>query len=102
MAVTVWTSGAARPAHSCKRASGVEVSVAVWKDGTDYSLRFKRSTDGGTTWPADEAATVIGSLTKREPWFIQEVGPLLVAGNGLNRQFHTQLSGDTAADWSEA
>ena len=108
MAVTVWSSTAARLAQACRRASGIEVSIAVWGQNVGpgvpvaYSLRFKQSLDGGATWPPDEAAVVIARLARREPWFIVEAGPALVVGNGLNRQFRTLRSGEAAGDWQES
>ena len=105
MAVVVWSATAARLAQSCRRANGAVVSIAVWGEAHDpakpaeYSLRFKQSLDGGSTWPTDGEAVVITALERREPWFIAEVGPMLLVGNGLNQQWSTLRSGEAREHW---
>lgn len=102
MAVVVWSSPLAGPVAGCRRASGVEVSVAVWRDGVSCTLRFKRSVDGGQSWPPDNQAVTVATLERREPWFICEVGGMLLVGNGINRSLTCLASGEDAEHWQEA
>jgi hypothetical protein len=102
----MWDSAQARPVTVTRLVSGALVSVALWLDPDEgrLSLRFKRSDDGGATWPSDEDATIIipqspAQLGAGALWTLFEVAGTLHLTDGLSEYYVCNGAGTKAEQW---
>ena len=100
MAITIWTSTDVKQASGTRLASGAEVSVALWRQSSTYTLRFKRSDDGGRTWPSDASATTVATLAGRGVWRVYELDGVLYLVSGTALVYESKSSGILTGHWA--
>ena len=101
MAVAVW-GAAFKNADFAITADGGFVAVAVKIGTSPLEVWFKRSADGGTSWPADGAAVLVGTLgTSNQIIRIEQKTvagrATLVITNGVDRMW---ISNDMGISWT--